>query len=103
MSIKIMTWVWEHSPYSGAPLLVHLALADHANDEGRCWPSQRRLADKARCTDRLVRSAISRMQADRLLDIEVESNGRKTHMYRLLTPEISSTGTQFRPHRKSAT
>ena len=98
-----MSWVWDNSPYSGAPLLVHLALADHANDEGRCWPSQRRLAQKARCSDRLVRSAIANMQHDGLIDIESESNGRKTHLYRILTPEIPASGTQFRPHRKSAT
>lgn len=47
MSIKIMTHVWEHSHHKGSALLMLLAIADHANDDGQCWPSLPRLA--ARC------------------------------------------------------
>jgi predicted transcriptional regulator len=45
MSVKAMTWVWE-SDLSGNRKLVLLALADHANDEGQCWPGIMRIAKK---------------------------------------------------------
>ena len=34
-----MTDVWSYSKASGTDLLVLLALADNANDEGECWLS----------------------------------------------------------------
>lgn len=48
MSIAVMTNVWEHSPSTGNELVVLLALADSADDEGKCWPGVQRLAAKAR-------------------------------------------------------
>jgi hypothetical protein len=84
LSIKIMSWVWENSPYEGSALLIHLALADHANDDGTCWPSQTGIAGKARCSDRYVRQVTSQMIDDGLLQIEVSSNGRTNHRYKVI-------------------
>jgi hypothetical protein len=39
MSIKVMSQVWEHSTRKGTRLLLLLALADFANDEGICYPA----------------------------------------------------------------
>ena len=55
MSIKAMSWVWDNSPYEGVGLLVHLALADFADDQGVCWPSQKRISDKCKSSERHVR------------------------------------------------
>jgi len=52
MSIKIMTYIWEYSPHSGSDLLMLLALADHANDQGMAWPSLPTLAQKCRIQKR---------------------------------------------------
>lgn len=52
MSVKVMTAVWEESVHKGAALLIMLALADHANDEGVSWPGLERLAQRARVSDR---------------------------------------------------
>ena len=38
MSIKRMNAVWNLSKQSGSALLVLLALADRADDDGFCWP-----------------------------------------------------------------
>ena len=43
-----MTEVWRSAPYAGTRLLVLLALADAASDEGVCWPSASTIALKAR-------------------------------------------------------
>jgi hypothetical protein len=81
-----MTWVWANSPYSGERLLVHLALADFANDEGVCFPSHSTLAKKARCSQGWVSQTIKKMISDRLIEIvEPAGQGRgKVGRYRLL-------------------
>ena len=86
MSIRIMTWVWAHSPYSGERLLLHLALADFANDEGVCFPSHGTLAKKARCSQGWVSQTIKQMISDSLIEvIEPAGQGRgKVGRYRLL-------------------
>jgi len=97
VSIKIMSWVWDQSPYQGKALLLHLALADFANDDGLCWPSQPILAKKARCTERHVRDTVSQMVGDGFLEIVEQSNGINSTRYRLIArksvpPRNSTTG-----------
>ena len=88
MSIKISTWVWDNSPLEGAQLLIHLALADSANeDSGECWPSQKHLAKRARCHVETVRRTIRQLEEMGLLQVVESSNGRKNNKYRL-TPRI---------------
>lgn len=47
-----MTQVWDKSPLDGSRLLILLALADMANDDGYCWPSYATLAKRARLKSR---------------------------------------------------
>jgi hypothetical protein len=58
MSIKVMTEVWEHSKAKSTDLLVLLALADMANDEGECWPSMSTIGRKCRINTRNARARI---------------------------------------------
>ena len=64
MSIKIMSWVLDHSPYEGKARLVHVVLADHANDDGVCWPSQEKIGKRAGCSTEHVRSTVKQMVAE---------------------------------------
>lgn len=92
-----MAQVWANSPYRGERLLVHLALADFANDEGVCWPSQRTLAHKARCSENFVRVVLKRMVEDGFIDVEPSINGRgNTNRYRL--KPHSANGDLPKPH-----
>lgn len=52
MSIYVSSRVWRSSPQEGDRLLLMLALADYANDDGVCWPSQNSLAKRCRCSER---------------------------------------------------
>ncbi len=52
MSIKAVSWVWEHSPEKSTRLLMLIAIADYCDDEGICYPSVRRLAEKCRLSSR---------------------------------------------------
>lgn len=76
MSVRWIGHVWETSPYEGRRLLLHLALADFANDEGVCFPSQRTLALKARTTEAWVSASVRQMVADGLLEIVERGSGR---------------------------
>lgn len=59
-----MTWVWEHSPASGGELLVQLAIADHASDDGtNAWPSVETLARKCRVHPRTIQRSIRSLVA----------------------------------------
>jgi hypothetical protein len=108
MSIRLMTWVWANSPYSGERLLLHLALADFANDEGECFPSHGTLAKKARCSQGWVSQTIKQMIKDSLIEIvEPAGQGRgKVGRYRLLkgltqldqSQSIGLTSTAVRSH-----
>jgi len=55
MSIAVMTRVWNNSKQSGSKLLILLALADHTDVDGVCWPGIKSLAFKARIGERQAR------------------------------------------------
>ena len=48
MSIKVAIWCWDHSQHRSTELLMMLALADNANEQGVCWPAIGTLAKKTR-------------------------------------------------------
>lgn len=54
MSIHEMTRVWDHSEQQKTGLLVLLAIADMANNDGIAWPSQDTIAKRARTTRRSI-------------------------------------------------
>lgn len=95
MSIKIMSWVWDYSPYEGKQLLIHLAFADWANDDGVCWPNQESIATKCRCSVETVRTATRAMERDGYLHIVEASKGRgSSHKYLLRTPKSFGLNTE---------
>ena len=85
MSIMAMTWAWGLTDLDQSQTLVLLALADAANDEGVCWPSQAEIGRKARLKDRAVRNQIRSLEAAGLLSVSRRATpqGRKTNVYRL--------------------
>lgn len=50
MSIRTMARVWDQSQHSGSELLMLLALADFADDDGNSYPAVPTLAAKCRMT-----------------------------------------------------
>jgi hypothetical protein len=85
VSIRWMTHVWDKSPYEGARLLIHLGMADHANETGWFFISQTSLAKKSRCSVEYVRQTVAKMISDCCVEIvkKGHSRGRATE-YRLL-------------------
>ncbi len=85
MSILAMNWVWTLEDLGPSETLVLLALADAADDDGFCWPSQAFLARKSRQTDRNVRRILARLEKMGLLRVEARSStyGRRSNLYHL--------------------
>ncbi len=80
MSIKVMTWVWDHSPAVGTELLMLLAIADHASDNGRdAWPSIKTLARRTRLGERTVQRVLKRLADEGHLIIHVGGGRRSNH------------------------
>lgn len=83
MSIKVMTWVWDHSPVAGTELLLLLAIADQANDDGRdAWPSTRTLARRTRLDERTVRRVLKRLADSGQLVVH-SGGGRRSNHYEI--------------------
>ena len=79
-----MTAIWERSDLDQAETLVALALADHANDNGLCWPSIDRLAEKSRMSRRQTQRTIRQLEAKGVLFVDRSKTGRgHTSTYRL--------------------
>lgn len=58
-----MTWVWDYSEARGNDRLVLLPIADQADDLGlNAYPSQRRIARKARVSQSTVSRAVARLE-----------------------------------------
>ena len=87
MSIRVTKRVWEHSRQRGNALLVMLALADFAGDDGRAWPSTSTLAKMTRQSKRHVITTLSRL-ADEGEIRPVGTGPRKVVVYEI-TPENS--------------
>ncbi len=79
MSIKLMSQAWEQSDVGGSELLLLLALADFANDEGVCWPSTPQLAKKIRLSDRQTQRLIDKLANDGYVEIVDAGGGRSKH------------------------
>lgn len=98
MSIKYMNAVWNNSKQTGTRLLVLLAIADHANDEGIAWPGMSSLAKKARLKNRLsVLRAIQSICIDGELEVIEHGGISRTNKYKLpssLLDTCSSTATR---------
>jgi hypothetical protein len=81
MSIAVMTSVWEHSKQRGGSLLILLALADHANDEGLCWPGLERLAKKSRMSVRQVQRCLEALREAGEIAVESQAGPHGTNQY----------------------
>lgn len=75
MSIKLMSYVWEHANAKGADLLLLLALADMANDDGDSWPSVATLAKRTRLDIRRVRRMLKQLEMDGIITRKHRFNG----------------------------
>jgi hypothetical protein len=88
---------------SHSELLVLLALADWANDDGYCWPTVSALAAKARLSERAVQQILGRLsETSRIRRVSGGGRGRATE-YQVLTVKNPESETVNPIHRKENT
>lgn len=102
MSVHVMSHVWKYGPRSGGELLVLLAIADFADDDGYCWPSVRRIAEKARMTERGVQKIVRRLCDEGRLSVEMGGGrgGSNRYCVSLQNPE-RETPNDVHPERET--
>ena len=100
MSIQVQKDVWKESRANGSALLVLLAIAEHAHDDGQnAWPSVERLARMTRMSTRHVRRCIGKLVE--LGEIAVErSKGRRSNRYKVLLTSHPQPG-HLRPSTRT--
>lgn len=114
MSVKALTWAFEQ-PVSATEKVVLLALADHADNSGLCWPSIALLMQRAHVGERTVQRAVQSLEQGGFLVRERRhrENGSDTsNLYRLRLDRVSqgvsgsvkksqetSGGVNLAPHR----
>lgn len=101
MSVRWISRVWEDSPYEGRALLLHLALADFANDDGICYPSQKTLALKARTTEGWTATTIKQMVKDGFVEILERGGGRGNRTVYQLKKHPTQLGETQKPETES--
>lgn len=103
MSVKVMTAVFDRYPNGGGEMLLALALADHASDDGsKVFPSVEALAEKTRQSVRSVQYQLRAMQATGWLILVSSGNGGRsmTSEYRISLDWIK--GAEIAPLKKGA-
>lgn len=98
MSIKIMYHVWEAGPDKQADRFVLLAIADYANDDGKCWPSIAGICRKTCMSERGVQTIIRRLEADGWLSIDTGKGRRNCNVYTVKTPHKMHPAPHAPPH-----
>lgn len=91
VSLQALSTAWELSESSGTTLLVLLKIADYASSDGFAYPSERRLAESARCDVRSVRRAVATLQDLREIEVWewVDNKNVRHNGFRFLLGEFS--------------
>lgn len=84
MSVKASSRVWE-SDLETRRMIVLLAMADHADDEGRSiFPSVKRIAWKCKMSERQVQRHLAALRADGILKVISPATRYKPNEYAIV-------------------
>lgn len=97
MSTIIMSACWPLQGLTPAQKAVLIGLADNANDEGVCWPSVAKIAERTCLSERAVQQAIKVLNECKALSIEARQ-GRSTMF--TVTPAAFTPPQKVHPRRK---
>lgn len=97
MSVRTMAKVWESSQQAGSDLLMLLAIADFADDDGNAYPSVATLAKKCRMRPRNCQYILRNLEQSGELTIGVNAGPFGANLYRVNLDALgvqSSAGVQ---------
>lgn len=84
MSIALMSAIWKASPAKGSGLLLLLAIADFANDDGVAYPAIATLAAKTRLSERNVQYLLRQLEEEGELRTEPGTGPKGCNTYVIL-------------------
>lgn len=91
MSLRATSWAWEipTSEIGMTNKFVLLALADYADKDGLCFPSQATLGDKVALSERTIRTCLADLETKGLISRTPRSSteGRRSDLIQLELPE----------------
>jgi uncharacterized phage protein (TIGR02220 family) len=95
MSIDLMSAAWK-LPLTGNKKLVLMALADFANDDGKCWPCIATIAKKTGASESTVKRLVKELISDGYVKKEPQyrDNGSQTSNIYIITPVQNEGGGQ---------
>lgn len=80
MSNAALTWAFP-LPITGPKKAVLIALSEHADDQGGCWPSVARIVLFSGVSERTVRTSLADLETIGLLRIDRSKGGRTPNRY----------------------
>ncbi|HLO63299.1 MAG TPA: helix-turn-helix domain-containing protein [Azonexus sp.] len=86
MSVRTMARVWEFSKNKGNDLLMLLAIADFADDDGNAYPAVPTLAAKCRMKPRNANLILAALRASGELEVRQNEGPRGANRYRIVLP-----------------
>lgn len=103
MSVRIMAMVFDRYPNGSGEMLLALALADHAHDDGtHIYPSIKQLAKKTRQSERSVQYQLRKMEKSGWLLLENSGNGGRNMRRKYSINSLWIKGAEIAPLKKSA-
>ena len=104
MSINVMSIVWKNSRNKGSVLLLELAIADHAHDDGTgAWPSVDALARKIRMSTRATQKILRKLEKSREMTTLIGAGPHGCNAYRIEIKRIvQRRGEKFSPRTRGA-
>lgn len=100
MSIRVMGDVWARSRAKGSALLLLLAIADQARDDGTAWPSVELMSRRIRMSERQVHRLVSHLIALGELRAERQMNPQGRDLVNLYTVRVpAGEGVILAPRR----
>jgi len=84
MSVRMISRVWDFSAQKGNDLLMLLAIADFADDDGNAYPSVQTLATKCRMLQRNANKILANLRESGELEIRQNEGPHGTNRYRVV-------------------
>lgn len=101
MSVRIMAQVFDLPDMGPTKRIIMLALADHADDAGRCYPSVDRLAKRTGLSERAVRTNLRQLESEGYLGTQIGVGPQGCNVYIVRTTPAADAPRQEMPPGRS--
>jgi hypothetical protein len=83
VSIAVSKSVWDNGPETPTDTLMLLALAEHSDHTGYCWPGIETLARMCRVSRRSAQKTLRKLESEGWIRVVVKGGGRLSNRYQI--------------------